>query len=171
MTIQLKIRRKALELETKLTHKYENHYRDCGRKLRGWYSKRHKKDEPKPEAPVIERTEEETLKVAGYISEHYAKLWNLTDFRKRLLQHEARHLHLLRGFLKDQPYSEIETTGTYHHPDREYLMELAQEYSEDSDNVLKDKFIVWWDEAAKHIEDHDKFRAKKREEETKAEAA
>lgn len=164
MNTLLKIRRKALEHETKITHQLEKHYRDNGRKLRGWYSKKHKKDEPKPEDPgLLKFKKAKAEERPAFIEETYAKLWNLTEHRKRFLQYESRHLHLIRGFLKGQPYAEIEVMGTYYHPDREYLMELAQEYSDDSDNVLKDKFIVWWDAAYDHILGNEKIRAKKRE--------
>lgn len=165
MSIQLKIRRKGLELETRLSKQYERHFRDSGRKLRGFFKKKHKKGEPKPEGPAVKKyTDEEHEKVATYLTEHYAKLWNLTDYRKRILQHEARHLHLVRGFLKGQAYAEIESCGTYHHPDFDYMLTLAQEYSEDTDNVLKDKLIAWWDDCLKWVTDWDEFRAKKREE-------
>ena len=158
------MRRKALEYETRETRKAERHFRDSHRRLRGWYSKRHQREQVKPEAPTpVTRTKEEQEKVDGYLDEHFAKMWNLQDYRKRVIQFEARHLHLIRGFLKDQKYSDIEATGTYYHPDRQYLLELAQEYSEDSDNVLKDRFIKWWDDAYDHIIQNDKRRAEDRE--------
>jgi hypothetical protein len=163
MNTLLKIRRKALEFETKQTRQLERHYRDTGRRLRGWYSKKHGKNQPKPEDPGLSTFKKAKAEQRPkFIEEAYAKLWNLTDHRKRFLQYEARHLHLVRGFLKGQPYADIEVTGTYYQPDRDYLMELAQEYSSDTDNVLKDKFIVWWDAAFDHILKNEAIRNKKK---------
>ena len=159
MTILLKIRRKALETETRLTRLAERHHRDCGRKLTGWYSKKHKKDNPKPTPPepqALKKAKEEDRE--HLIDEHYLKMWNLTDYRKRQLQYEARHLHLVRGFLKGQAYKDIEEQGTYHHPDETYLFELAQEYSDVGDNILKDKFVKWWDEAHSYIRKMEKVK-------------
>lgn len=162
MNTLLKIRRKALELETRLTHAHERHYRDNARALAGWYRKKHAKGMDKPIPPEPKKIKKEDDR-DRFIDENYLKLWNLTDHRKRQLQYEARHLHLVRGFLKDQKYENIEVTGTYHQPDRDYLLELAQEYGDDGDNVTKDKFIKWWDEAYAHILKNEEERTKKRE--------
>jgi hypothetical protein len=144
MTTQvLKVSIKALAYEAKLTRKRGHHFLKNGRKLMGIFSKKHQKDTPRPEIPVVTISNDHR----HWADESYLSYWNLHHHRVHTLRKESRIQQLAYGFIRGKKYSEIEASGCHSLPDFDDIYSCVEDHWEKGNNSLIAEFTTWVDEA------------------------
>lgn len=151
MLLHLKIKLASLVAETRIIRSKERHYRGNARQILGIFSKKHNKEEPKPEMP-------EKMKKASTINDieekkaraqrDYDIYWNLHQHRKNVVRKEARATNLAIGFLRGKFYEEMEFFA-HEDPDWDKIERMACVYSDLDPREVKVQ-IEEWIAQAKH---------------------
>lgn len=132
----------------------ENHQLNrIARKLKGVYSKRHRKGEQKPLPPKEFKLPEN---VETIIEDAYMTYWGLHRCRVHMHRKFARACHLAYTFMRGQDYEIAESQGSYTYPDFDYILEVVMRHLNLEDNAKKavlDDFEIWKTKALRFIDD------------------
>lgn len=75
---------------------------------------------------------------------------SLRHHRVHVVRPEARASHLARGFLNGVEYALMEEK-TYHKVDFDRILSIAERFSDEAPQVLKQRFSEWRDNALNHL--------------------
>ncbi len=150
MLTALKVKLKTLSSEARHIKLEETRILRYGRWLIGKQSFRHGKGKVRPEAQNF-NAEIEPMERLRRADEAYEKLWNLQDHRKGVLRKESRASFIAYGFLRGLEYSRIEH-GAFNMPDWAAVERIALRFSEDSEQVVKQRLAQWLDEAKDYFD-------------------
>lgn len=159
----LKLEAETVAFQIRRTREKERHFLGNARALKGTFalSKKHTKDQPKPEdtpkpdwvLKAEEWAKKNLAEAKAAIDHDYDVYWGLTHFRKNELRKHARCVHLALTFLKAQPLERAEATN-YTDPDFETIEKMVFMFGLEDEGVdprtVKQHFEQWVQEGTRH---------------------
>ena len=141
----LKSEASALRHQTLFLKEKERHYLNNARYVSGKYSKKHQKDELRPE--MSEHQVQICLRYgldSNTAIRDYEKYWNIAHSRKNVVRKMARDVHLALAFLRGTHPLAVERTKK-ENPNWRRIEGLVVEFGEEDERILLQRLAEWKD--------------------------